>query len=103
MEDSAGVDGYLLGINPPILPNFLVKNTSPNPFLLSLADLALAIEIPDRFRERFRHVRVSALKVIEDLVRGDNVRFATAICLVQAEQSHNVAVVGVEELSGCFL
>lgn len=93
---------YILGINSSILPNLLIKNTSPDPLLLPPTDLTLAIKIPIRFRERFRHVRVSALQVIEDLVRGDDVGFATAMCLVQAEQSHNVAVVGVEELSAVF-
>lgn len=67
-EESAVVDGYLLGIDPSILPNFLEKNTSPNPFLLPLTNLALTIKIPDRFRKRFCHVRVSTLKVIEDIV-----------------------------------
>lgn len=93
---------YILDINPPILPNFLIENTCSNPLLLSLTNLTLAIKVPNRFRERFRHVGVRALKEIEYLVRGDDIGFASAMCFVQAEQSHNVAVVGVEELSVFF-
>lgn len=76
------VDGRLLDINPSILLNFLIKNTSSNPFFLPLTNLPLTIKIPDRLRQRFDHVRVSPLKEIEYFMRGDDVGFASAMGLV---------------------
>lgn len=69
-----------------------------DPLVLALADLALAVKVPDGLGQQLGHVRVLALQRVPDVVHADNVALAALLRAVAAQQADNVARVGVEEL-----
>ena len=53
-----------------------IKYTGPDPRFLSLAHLALAIEIPNRLRQRLKHIRAIRLQIIVHGMARHNVGLA---------------------------
>lgn len=66
--------------------------------LLAARHLALAVEIPHRLGQQVGHVRVSGLQGVPHVVDGGDVGLAAFLGACEAEEPHDVRVVGVEEL-----
>ena len=89
---------YALRVHPPSLPFLKVKHTRPNPLLLPDARLPFPIKVPDRLRQRARHVRILHLQRVPDFMRGDEIRLPALQRLRYAQQAYQIGVIRVEEL-----
>lgn len=92
-------DGYILGINPRVLPTLQINHARLDILLLSCARLALPVEVPDRLRESLEHIRALLRQDVVNIVRGAQVRFTSLPGAVDAKQANDIGVVCVEELS----
>lgn len=89
----------VLGVNTGILPALEVNNRSPNILLLTRTRLSLPIKIPNRRRQRLQHIRPLLCKRIVHSMRRRNIRLATLKCLGNAQQAHDIRVIGMEVLT----
>lgn len=70
-----------------------------NSLFLTFAYFALAVKVPDRLGQRLDDIRSLFLQNIVDMVYGGYIALPTLQCAVDAQQAHDIASVGVEELS----
>ncbi|CAG9941768.1 unnamed protein product [Clonostachys rosea f. rosea IK726] len=89
-----------LAVHAPLPAVLDVEHRLAHPLVLPLGRLALAVKVPHRLGEQLRDVRVLALQRVPDVVDADNVALAALGGAVDAQEPHDVAVVGVEELAG---
>lgn len=68
--------------------------------LLAFADLAFAVEVPDRLRQRSHNIRPLSLEDVVHMVHGGDIALAALQRTMDAQQPDNVASVGVEKLPG---
>lgn len=87
-----------LRIHPPALPPLQIKHTRANPILLTDTLLPLSIKVPNRLRQRARHIRVLLLQRVPDGMAGDQVGLAAFEGFSDAQEPNEIRVVGVEEL-----
>lgn len=90
----------VLGVNTGILPALKVNHRSPNILLLPSARLPLPIKIPNRRRQCLQHVRPLLGKYVVHSMRRHNIRLPTLKRLGNAQQTHDIRVIGVEVLPG---
>lgn len=94
---------YILGVDTRVVvAAFEVDYAGADIFLLALAGFALAVEVPDWFGEGLEDIGSLFSEGVVDMVRGDDVGFASFEGSGDAEETDNVGVVGVEELAGFF-
>lgn len=65
------------------------------PRVCAFADFAFAVEVPVWGRQCFDDVRMRGLKIVENVVCRDDVRFATFEGFGYAEQPHEIGAIGV--------
>ena len=93
----------ILAVNPPISTPPLawplkVENTRPNIRLLPPTHLPLPIEIPNRLRQRPRHIRPLPLQHIPHLMRRRNIALPPLQRPRDAQQSHQIGIIRMEIL-----
>jgi hypothetical protein len=66
-----GLRDNLLAVYSRIQPSFQVENGCLDPFLLTLARLALAVKVPDRLCEKLGDVWIVDLQVVPYRVTAD--------------------------------
>ena len=69
-------------------------------WLLSLRNLALPVEVPDRLGQELGDIRALLLEDIPNVVDGADITLPAELSLGEAEQSDEVRVIGMEELAG---
>lgn len=89
----------LLRVYPRVVTCLQVKHTRPDPLLLTLACLSLAVKVPNRLRQQLRDVGMFLLQYVPDLMAAHQVTLTTLQRLSDAQQANKIRVVGVEELS----
>lgn len=82
----------------PVLGRLEVEDARADVRFLALADLAFAVEVPDRRGEQLGDRGVFLLQDVPDLVDAGHVGLAAFFGARQAQQANDVGVVGVEEL-----
>ena len=75
-----------------------VEDAGADVRVLALADLALAVEVPDGRGEQLGDGRVFVLQDVPDLVDAGDVGLAAFLGAGQAQQANDVGIIGVEEL-----
>ena len=90
----------LLGVDTAINAGLEVEDAGADVGVLAGADFAFAVEIPDWLGEGFENVGAGLVQDVPDVVGGDDVGFAAFEGAGEAEETDEVGVVGVEELSG---
>lgn len=91
--------GYTLAVHPRIHPSLEIKHTRLDPLLLPLARLALTIKVPNRLRQRLRHIRMIVLQVIPHGVTAHQITLAALQRFCNTQQPHEIRVIGMKELS----
>ena len=92
------VGGVILSIDTAVVL-FEIEDACPDEIFLSLADLALSVKVPDRFRQCLNDVRPFRLKDIEDMMSRDDVGFPTFERFVKTKKTYDIRRIGVETLS----
>ena len=89
----------LLAVYSALSTRFKIEDASPDVRILALADLAFAVEIPNRLRQGFEHIRSFFFQNIVDVVHGCDIGLSPFEGFGDAEQPHKVRVVCMEELT----
>lgn len=97
--EAAHVVWIPLGVDSSIGLGLQVEDACADPLLLSFASLPLAIKVPDGLDQRLELLRMMLLEVIEDVMRRGNVALSSLQRSCDAEQAHDVRIVGMEELA----
>lgn len=100
-EAGEGLDvvGIPLAVQSALAAVLNIHNRLTDPLLLALGDLALAVKVPDGLGQELGDVGVFLLKGVPYVVDRDDIRLAALLRAVHAEETDDVAVVGVEELA----
>ena len=78
---------------------FKIEDARSDVWILALADLAFAVEIPNRLRQGFEHIGSLFFQNIVDVVHRCDIGLAPFKGFRDAEQPHKVRVVCMEELA----
>ena len=88
-----------LAVQPALAAVLNVHNRLADPLLLALAHLALAIKVPDGLGQELSHIGVLLLEGVPDVVHRHDIRLAAFLRAVHAQQTDDIAIIGMEELS----
>ena len=89
----------LLAVYSALSTRFKIEDASSDVWILALADLAFAVEIPDRLRQGFEHIRSLFFQNIVDVMHRCDIGLSPFKGFGDAEQPHKVRVVCMEELA----
>ena len=89
----------LLAVHSALSTRFKIEDAPSDVWILALADLAFAVEIPDRLRQGFEHIRSLFFQKIVDVMHRCDIRLSPFKGFRDAEQPHKVRVVCMEELA----
>jgi hypothetical protein len=88
------------GVHAWICAGFEVEDGRLDVGFLAGGFFAFAVKVPDWFGEGLRYVGTFALERVPDVMRGDDVGFSTFEGARYAEETDDVGIVRVEELTG---
>lgn len=89
----------LLGIHPALPSRLEVHDACSDILLLALAGLALAVYVPDGLRQGLENIGTFPGKDIVYMVARGEVRLPSLESLCNAQETNDVAVISVEELT----
>lgn len=92
--------GIPLAVETALATVLYVNNRLANPLLLAIADLALAVKVPDRLGQSLGNIRVLLLENVPDVMNRDNVALTTLLGAVYAQKTDDITIISVEELAG---
>lgn len=103
MTLGVGAEGSILAIHPVLSSRLEVENAGADIGVFSLTDFAFAVKIPYWFDERLENVRMLFSQDVVHLMYGYDVGLSPFQGACNTEQTDEIRVIGVEELSSGML